>query len=324
MDPKLELRINSILDKLDLFYSQIGKPFEHQERFYRLFKKRESLLKHAEVNVSAFEIDEEENESKEESPSETDLNEIMMTSHKSIIVGGEKVEINDFVGLIEKELNELTLEDNDYKEKEDLSKTNSPKKSETNQETEKKKKKLFEKYMKVELILKSFLDENKSLSSSLYSNKVSQVSSSSLSKKSEKTSQTFPNIVTNFCHEKQKIVPELENTNKRFSLMNQNTRLKTNNNQKKLSLISFSNKKVPAPSQSAEVTKKMTNPPKDVSNFNISFDQSSTSSINDSLNELKNKRGSLWSSNVEPIEERIVRTEEDEDIDIIKDLCKYK
>ena len=63
MEPKLEQRITAILDKIDLFYSQSENPFEHQERFYRLFKKRESISKHAEVNVSAFEINEEENES---------------------------------------------------------------------------------------------------------------------------------------------------------------------------------------------------------------------------------------------------------------------
>lgn len=324
MEPKLEQRITTILDKIDLFYSQSENPFEHQERFYRLFKKRESISKHAEVNVSAFEINEEENESKKENSSEIDSNEITMTSRRSIRVGGEKVEINDFVNLLEKELNELTLDDNNIKEKEELSKTNSPKKSETNKKIEKKKKKMFEKYLKVELILKSFLDENKSLSSSLYSNKVSQISSSSLSKINDKTAQTLPNIVINFCREKQTIGPELENLNKRFSLMNQNTGSKTNTNQKKFSVISISNKKVAAPSQSAEVSKKLTNPPKDVSNFNISFEQSSTSSINDSNNELKNKRGSLWSTNVEPIEERILKTEEDEDIDMIKDLCKYK
>lgn len=292
MDPLLEQRITSILDKLEQQLQKTDNLYNHQQRRFRLSKTELSFTKHVDADVSNFDdsIDtkKEEDDSKHPNVDSTEsmMSDLTLTSRKSIIIKGQKIEISEFLDKVEEELNEISVEEGESHSTDKEDQKDTAHKSPSPKEKKEERKSRFQRLCKMEMILKTYLWE-------------SRASLTSAKKKKRKSAEDL------YCQ-----INTLFNT--RTEIKNP-LRMTLDHQLKKRRPSNPSNIFNGVPPKSDEsVSKYLAYLPKDISLFNISVNDQSVSSINN---------GSVLWENMEPIEETIVNTEEDDDIKDLKRLC---
>lgn len=135
---EVQERVNSLLERIENLLSSSHDKSENIESIYHLNKKLQSISIHKEANVSSFD---------EENGLPGDLSGLSLTSGNEIKVGSKHMKINEFLNVVEKELEDNSMLDDAH--------------SGENKEISRRK------LRKMQLILKSYLEEqaNDTLSS---------------------------------------------------------------------------------------------------------------------------------------------------------------
>ena len=281
MEPSLEKRITSILDKVEQHLQKTGNLFNHQQRRYLLSKTDLSFSKHAEASVSNFDDSLKKDDDDPRSPNvdstESMLSDLSLTSRKSILIQGKKIGIAEFLDMVEEELNDISVEEEESH--------TTDKENDTTLKQSDIRGRHLQRLCKMERILRTYLGETRS-------------SLTSAKKKKRKSAEDL------YC--------QID------ALFKTRTEPK---NMLRMTLDHFKKRKVSNPNNifngvppksEESVSKYLVYQPKDISLFNTSVNDQSISSINN---------GSVLWENMEPIEETILNTEEDEDIKDLKRLC---
>ena len=281
MEPALEKRITSILDKVEQHLQKTGNLFNHQQRRYLLSKTDLSFSKHAEASVSNFDDSLKKDDDDPRSPNvdstESMLSDLSLTSRKSILIQGKKIGIAEFLDMVEEELNDISVEEEESH--------TTDKENDTTLKQSDIRGRHLQRLCKMERILRTYLGETRS-------------SLTSAKKKKRKSAEDL------YC--------QID------ALFKTRTEPK---NMLRMTLDHFKKRKVSNPNNifngvppksEESVSKYLVYQPKDISLFNTSVNDQSISSINN---------GSVLWENMEPIEETILNTEEDEDIKDLKRLC---
>ena len=281
MEPSFEKRITSILDKVEQHLQKTGNLFNHQQRRYLLSKTDLSFSKHAEASVSNFDDSLKKDEEDPRSPN-VDSTESML-SDLSLTSRKSILIQGKKIGIAEF-LDMVEEELNDISVEEEESHTTDKENDTTLKQSDIRGRHL-QRLCKMERILRTYLGETRS-------------SLTSAKKKKRKSAEEL------YC--------QID------ALFKTRTEPK---NMLRMTLDHFKKRKVSNPNNifngvppksEESVSKYLVYQPKDISLFNTSVNDQSISSINN---------GSVLWENMEPIEETILNTEEDEDIKDLKRLC---
>lgn len=254
----LEEKIQSVINMLESTnIINHDSPLQYQKRFYRIYKSLLSISKHSDAIVSSFDYEENHQEASFKSEAQT-LLESYQTENSS-----SKEELNQLLHFIQTKLTTNLL----HQSSDEALDSNAPSlNNEINYNA------LRKQFFKIELMLKSYLEEQR------ISNSNSKSSSNQSNSIKNKRNSPLPNVVSNFFKDKETLKQELENTHKRYSAVNTdiNCQLKTNLN--KGYFINFSSFKKNKLSWNSEVVKLKPQLKKaegvfntEVSNFNLNL-----------------------------------------------------
>jgi hypothetical protein len=257
MNNQIEQKIKSIISKLE---GTLNKPSnsQNQERFYRIYKKLMSISIHCDTNVSAFEL---ENETSPDSSKEnletkitlnkTDENNSLNSSsfsskkeieNNEINIFNNKIDLDEFLNILDKDLNDINENNNENNEnkindenlKSPQNLNNNNNNINENCESYFFNENLKKKFLKIEEILKNYLENKQNKKNNNINNTkniyfggfrhsldISGIFSSTKSKRNKNNNniQILPNIVTNFFEDKETLKKELEEVNKRHSVV---------------------------------------------------------------------------------------------------------
>ena len=279
MEPALEKRITSILDKVEQHLQKTGNLFNHQQRRFLLSKTDLSFSKHAEASVSNFEDslrkDDDDTKSPNVDSTESMLSDLSLTSRKSILIQGKKIGISEFLDMVEEELSEISVEEEESTDTE----------NDTTHKPSDIRGRHLQRLCKMERILRTYLGETRS-------------SLTSAKKKKRKSAEDL------YCQIDALFKTRTEPKNTLRMTLDQIKKRKASNPSNIFNGV--------PPKSEESISKYLIYQPKDISLFNTSVNDQSISSINN---------GSVLWENMEPIEETILNTEEDEDIKDLKRLC---